>query len=47
MVQIKQKTNMKQFCFPFIDSSNSSIALLVVPKLFIKRKSNKYLNNEY
>ena len=34
------------FVFSFIVSSNSQISILGVIKLFIERKSNKYLNDK-
>ena len=43
----KKKLACNSFVFPLIVSSNSQIALLGVTKLIIKRKSNKYLNDEY
>ena len=42
-----KKLICNNFVFPFIGSCNSQIALLDVTKLFLKRKSNKYLNDEY
>ena len=41
-----KKLTCNSFVFPFIVGSNSQIALLGVTKLFIKRKCNKYLNDE-
>ena len=42
----KKKLTCNSFVFLFIVSSNFQIALLDVTKLFTKRKSNKYLNEE-
>ena len=42
-----KKLICNNFVFQFIGSCNSQIALLDVTKLFLKRKPNKYLNDEY
>ena len=44
---LNKKLTCNSFVFSFIVSSNSQFALLGVTKLFMKAKSNKYLNDKY